>query len=183
MSETTIKIAPIPENLQLQVIQQTHYFINTAAEHYQRAICDIPVLFDLKGRAAGMYRVRSGQRVIRYNPYIFAKYYDENLSETVPHEVAHYVTDVLYGLKSIRPHGSEWKSVMQLFGVTANRTANYDLAGLPKRTHKLFNYSCGCRTFELTSRRHNKVLRGTGQYQCRDCGEKLSYINSQEKVA
>ena len=183
MSERNLFIDPIADNLQQQVIQKTRHFIITAADYYNHSFSEIPVLFDLKGRAAGMYRVRGGQRVIRYNPYIFAKYYDDNLNETVPHEVAHYVTDILYGLKSIRPHGAEWKSVMQVFGVAANRTANYDLAGLPKRQHKLFNYSCGCRTFELTSRRHNKVVRGTGQYQCLDCGGKLSFINSQEKVA
>lgn len=183
MSERNISIDPIAENLQQQVIQQTRHFINTAADYYNRSFSEIPVIFDLTGRAAGMYRVRCGQRVIRYNPYIFAKYYDDNFTETVPHEVAHYVTDVLFGLKSIRPHGAEWKSVMQVFGVAANRTANYDLAGVPKRQHKLFNYSCGCRTFELTSRRHNKVVRGTGQYQCLDCGGKLSFIKGKEKVA
>lgn len=183
MPERNTSIAPLAENLQQQVVHQTRHFLNVASDYYKRAFDEIPVLFDLKGRAAGMYRVRDGQCVIRYNPYIFAKYYDDNLSETVPHEVAHYVTDVLYGLRYIRPHGSEWKSVMQVFGVTANRTANYDLSGLPKRQHKLFNYSCGCRTFELTSRRHNKILRGTGQYQCRDCGGKLSFVDGQEKVA
>lgn len=182
MSDRNNAIAPIPENLQQQVIQQTRHFIKIASDYYDRSFNEIPVLFDLKGRAAGMYRVRAGQRVIRYNPYIFAKYYSDNLNETIPHEVAHYVTDVLYGLPSIRPHGVEWKSVMQLFGVRANRTANYDLAGLPKRQHQLFNYSCDCRTFELTSRRHNKILRGIGQYQCRDCGGKLTFIKNSAKV-
>ena len=179
MLEQNLAIKPISAYLQEQVVDKTNDFLKSAAEHYKHPFNEIPVLFDLKGRAAGMYRVKSGQRVIRYNPYVFAKYYDENFAETIPHEVAHYVTDVLYGLRDIRPHGNEWKSVMQMFGVTANRTANYDLTGLPQRQHKLFNYHCGCQNFELTSRRHNKILRGVGQYLCRDCGGRLKFVSAE----
>ena len=183
MPDRNFSIVPISENLQQRVIEQTNYFLNIASDYYSHTFSKIPVLFDLKGRAAGMYRVRYGQRVIRYNPYIFAKYFDDNFSETIPHEVAHYVTDILYGLKTIRPHGSEWKSVMQVFGVAANRTANYDLTGLPVRNHKKFVYHCGCQNYELTTRRHNKILRGQGEYVCRYCGGKLLFVKNQEKVA
>jgi SprT protein len=174
-------IPPIPENLQEQVIQETNHFIKSAADYYDQEMKEIPVLFDLVGKSAGMYRVKAGQRVIRYNPYVFAKYYDDNFSETIPHEVAHYVTDILFGLRHIRPHGAEWKSVMQVFGVTANRTANYDLTGLPVRSFQTFVYHCGCQNFELTSRRHNKVLKGTGHYMCRDCGKKLLFVKRVEQ--
>ncbi len=73
--------------------------------------CDfplIPIYFDLKGRAAGMYRVHNNDRVIRYNPFIFAKYFADNVKTTVPHEVAHYVVDMLYGAGRVTPHGAEW---------------------------------------------------------------------------
>lgn len=169
-------IPPISPAQQQQVIKQTGYFIKTAEEYFQQALNEIPVLFDLSGKAAGMYRVKAGQRVIRYNPYIFAKYFDDNFSETIPHEVAHYVTDVLYGLGNIKPHGSEWKSVMQVFGVAPTRTASYDLSGLPVRNFQKYMYRCGCQNYELTSRRHNKIVRGKGHYLCRDCGGKLIYV-------
>ena len=142
-------IQPISPAQQQQVIHQTHYFIQSAAEYFGKAFAEIPVLFDLSGKAAGMYRVKAGQRVIRYNPFIFAKYFDDNFAETIPHEVAHYVTDVLHGLHNIRPHGNEWKSVMQLFGVAATRTANYDLSGLPQRSFKKYMYQCACQNYEL----------------------------------
>jgi len=174
-------IQPISPDLQEQVINQTNYFIKNAEDYYQQSFAEIPVLFDLSGKAAGMYRVKAGQQVIRYNPYIFSKYFDDNFNETIPHEVAHYVTDELYGLKRIRPHGNEWKSVMQVFGVAANRTASYDLSGLPVRNFQKYVYHCGCQNYELTSRRHNKVLRGTGHYLCRDCGGKLLFVKNQDK--
>lgn len=174
-------IQPISSLQQEQVIAKTNYFIQSAADYYERCFDTIPVSFDLSGKAAGMYRVKNGQRVIRYNPYVFAKYFDDNMKQTIPHEVAHYVTDMLYGFAKSRPHGNEWKSVMQVFGVAANRTANYDLTDLPVRKHKMFAYHCGCQDFELTSRRHNKILRGMGSYQCRDCGGKLLFVKNLEK--
>lgn len=176
-------IQPITTAQQELVIHQTHHYIKSAADYYSRSLDEIPVLFDLSGKAAGMYRVKAGQKVIRYNPYVFAKYFNDNVSETIPHEVAHYVTDVLYGLGKIRPHGNEWKSVMQLFNAPANRTANYDLSGLPRRQYRTFVYHCGCQDYELTSRRHNKILRGEGHYLCRDCGGKLLFVKNKEKVA
>ena len=182
MSHREYLIQPISLVQQERVIKQTAHYLKTASDYYGEVFSEIPVLFDLSGKAAGMYRVKAGQQVIRYNPYVFAKYYDDNFSETIPHEVAHYVTDVLYGLRRIRPHGNEWKSVMQVFGVAANRTANYDLAGLPVRHFQKYIYQCGCQNYELTSRRHNKVLRGTGHYLCRECGDKLLFVKNQASI-
>lgn len=182
MLEQTIDIAPISSALQQRVIKKTHSLFITASEYFQHSFPAIPVLFDLSGKAAGMYRVKAGQRVIRYNPYVFSKYFDDNFKETIPHEVAHYITDEMFGLRNIRPHGDEWKSVMSIFGVAANRTANYDLTGLPVRNFKKFIYSCGCQNFELTSRRHNKILRGAGSYMCQDCGSKLVFVKKQKST-
>jgi len=61
-----------------------------------------------------MYRANKNHRVIRYNPYIFAKSFEDNLGLTVPREVAHYVTDMMFGHS--RPHGKEWHEVMRAFG-------------------------------------------------------------------
>ena len=171
MLDKNNSIQPISPACQERVIIKTNHFLKSAEEYYNRTFKEIPVLFDLTGRAAGMYRVKAGQSVIRYNPYVFSKYFDDN-----------YVTDILYGLKKIRPHGSEWKSVMQVFGVAANRTANYDLSGLPVRQYQKFQYYCGCQNYELTSRRHNKILRGAGHYLCRDCGNKLLFVKKQDKT-
>jgi SprT protein len=171
-------IQPISQIQQENVIEETTRFIMSAAAHFNTSFKTIPVLFDLRGRAAGMYRIKANQKVIRYNPFIFAKYYDDNFNETIPHEVAHYVTDELYGLRRIRPHGNEWKAVMQFFGVAANRTANYDLSGIPQRQHKTFLYHCTCQNYELTSRRHNKIRQGTGHYLCRSCGSKLLFVKT-----
>lgn len=120
-----------------------------------------------------MYRVTKNQRQIRYNPYIFSKYFDDNLAVTVPHEVAHYVADVVYGIKNIRPHGKQWKMLMDRFGADASRTCSYDLSGIPVRAARRHAYSCECSTHKLTSIRHNKIQRGTARYFCKTCRTEL----------
>ena len=165
---------------QEHVIEQTRHYIQQASDYFQQPFPDLPVLFDLRGKAAGMYRVRYSQRVIRYNSFIFARFFKDNVQQTIPHEVAHYISDQLYGLRNIRPHGKEWKAIMTFFGVEANRTANYDLSGLPVRRYNTFLYQCACQNYELTSRRHNKVLRGQGHYLCRECGGKLLFVKKQD---
>lgn len=163
-------IQPINETQQQQVCIETNRLLQKARELYKVNLSGIPVCFDLKGRAAGMYRIKMNQRCIRYNPYLFAKYFDDNMTATVPHEVAHYVTDIIYGLRTIKPHGLEWRNVMRDFGAKPLVTARYDLAGIPVRQQKRFEYQCDCTSHQFSTARHNKVIRGSARYHCRNCG-------------
>ena len=166
-------IDPIRPEQQQQVVALTQHYVMRAGAMFNRTFASIPVLFNLKGRTAGMYRVKRGQREIRYNPYLFAKYYDDNLAITIPHEVAHYVTDVMYGLSSIRPHGEEWRKVMQMFGADASRTCRYDLEGIPVRRLQRHEYRCGCEVYKLSAHRHRRIQSGRTRYFCRNCGIEL----------
>jgi len=96
-------VSPLGPEQRQRVVEATRRSIAQAGVLFGCEFAEIPVTFDLRGRAAGMYRVRGGQREIRYNPHIFAKYFSDNLENTVPHEVAHYVIDVLHGLRRVRP--------------------------------------------------------------------------------
>ncbi|MGD2055902.1 MAG: SprT-like domain-containing protein, partial [Gammaproteobacteria bacterium] len=131
--------------------------------------------FDLQGRAAGMYRVREGRRWIRYNPWIFARHLEDSLGQTIPHEVAHYVTDILYGLANIRPHGVEWRAVMHALGAEPRATGRYDLEGIPVRGQRRFDYRCDCTTHRLSICRHNRVQRSERTYVCRYCKAPLVF--------
>jgi SprT protein len=120
-----------------------------------------------------MYWHRQGQRVIRFNPWLFGKYFDDNLRNTVPHEVAHYLCDCLYGMRTIRPHGKEWRALMRLLDAEPQVRHQYDLQGVPQRRQHRFAYRCGCRRHALSAQRHRRIQRGLGFYQCRHCGERL----------
>lgn len=171
-------IQPINTGQRQRVIAATHDYIERASELFNRDFDLIPISFNLKGRAAGMYRISGQQRVIRYNPCVFALYFDENLSITVPHEVAHYVTEQMHGSSwrslpghhRVRPHGEEWRNVMQKFGVDASRTCGFEVTGIPIRAYRYYLYACDCRQHQLGSRRHNKVVSRQAYYHCRSCG-------------
>ncbi len=151
----------------------TSTWLQRARALFGLALPEIPVRFDLQGQTAGMYRARGGRREIRYNPLVFAHWYRENLADTVPHEVAHYVVDVLHG-RHARPHGMEWRAVMAAFGVAPKRTCDFDLSALPVRRERRFRYRCGCGEQQLSATRHNRVVRGQTRYRCRTCGQHLT---------
>ena len=169
-------VEPIGKHQQQQVLQQTDQYLQQACKLFDLDYVPVPVSFDLRGRAAGMYRVSKGERLIRYNPWIFSRHYAANLSETVPHEVAHYVADRLFGLHRIQPHGDEWKLIMRALGAEPRVRADFDLSGVPVRRQQRHNYRCQCREYQLTSSRHNKVCREQASYHCRLCGAALIYV-------
>ncbi len=169
----TSVIEPITKHQQKQVIECTREFINQAESLFRRTIDPIEIAFDIRGKTAGMYRVAYGKRLIRYNPFIFAKFFEDNLANTVPHEVAHYISDVLFGLQNIRPHGAEWKNIMTGFGAEPIRTCNYNMDGIAVRQFRLFPYKCDCSDHQLTSRRHNQIQLRRKTYFCRKCRQSL----------
>lgn len=170
-----MQITPLSSVQQQQVAAATSDCIRRVGELLDHPLGPVPVSFELRGRAAGMYRVQGGERQIRYNPYIFGKYLADNLANTVPHEVAHYATDVLYGLRNIRPHGAEWRAVMQLLGAAPVATCRYDLSGIPLRRQRRYNYRCACSTHAITAARHNRVASGRVCYFCKHCGTALAF--------
>jgi SprT protein len=176
-------IAPIDVRQQELVLEQTHLYIKRAGEIFGQGFDAIPVLFNLRGRCAGMYCVKHRQRQIRYNPHIFAKYFEDNLAVTVPHEVAHYVIDCLYGIRKVRPHGAEWKNLMLSFGADTSRTCRYDFSGIPVKEEKRYDYQCSCKTHQLTARRHNRVLKKRMHYLCKSCNGKLIYTPQERRAA
>ena len=141
-------IEAINAELRRQVIEATNICIEQAENIFERNFTQIPIKFDLRGRAAGTYQVLGRHRLIRYNPYIFARFFNENLLNTVPHEVAHYVTDEIYGIgkrrffgsRGVKPHGKEWQSIMRKFGVEPRATCNFDMSGLPVRNYQYYSY-------------------------------------------
>ena len=168
-------IEPISSELRQQVVEKTASYIASAEEVLERSFDRIPVLFDLKGSTAGMFRADGRQREIRYNPWIFAKYWEENYKSTVPHEVAHYIVHELYGMRSVKPHGREWLAIMNRFDADPGVTFQLDLSGIPRRRQRTHAYQCGCRTHEVSTTRHNRVQRGEGSYLCRYCHVQLEY--------
>ena len=131
--------------------------------------------FKLKGRVAGKAWY-SGRR-LSFNLLLAKDNLLSFLNETVPHEVAH-----LYQMKmnpDSKPHGQEWKYIMNLGGYDARRCHNYDMQSVKSATKKreIFEYICGCGTpHKLTKTRHNRVMRGTHSYVCKKCHQQIRFV-------
>jgi SprT protein len=166
-------ISPIETSAQQHVIDETLKYLQLASDILCRSFRPINILFDLSGMASGMFLLKHGVPTIRYNPHIFAKYFDYSLANTVPHEVAHYVIYSLYGPKAVRPHGREWKELMLKFGATPSRTNSLNLDGIPTKRQKRYLYRCNCMDHLITSRRHNTIVAGKARYYCRACKAEL----------
>ena len=166
-------IEPIDSHEQASVVALTADYIARAESIFQQRFPTVEVEFDLYGGSAGMFKVHGNHCWIRYNPWLFAKYFEENQSGTVPHEVAHYIIHRVYGLHRVRPHGQEWQALMHKFKADASVTSDFDLTGIPQRRQRRFTYHCDCRTHELSTRRHYTVLRRKASYHCLKCKVEL----------
>ena len=164
-----INVEPISTIQQQQVVDRVTELLLQCEQQFACSFKLLPVCFDLTGRTSGMYVLKNRQKYFRFNPFIFAKYFEDGLATTVPHEVAHYVSDILYGIKNIRPHGKEWQSIMQVLGVKPQVTGSYNLDGIPVKRQRRFDYECGCMTHQITTTRHNKILHGKTGYRCQKC--------------
>lgn len=171
-----VQIEPIGRSQQAEVVAATEDCIKSAERRYDRRFSPLPVQFDLRGKCAGMYQRSGDIRRIRYNPWLFAKHYAYSLRQTVPHEVAHYIADCLWGISCIKPHGREWRSVMATLGAEPAVTTNYSLEGIPVRQYQRFDYQCDCQTHRLTAIRHRRVLLGSASYRCPRCGGPLRAV-------
>jgi SprT protein len=174
--EATFVVQPISDTQQRQVEQRNEEYIRLAEGIFGRRFDRIPVLFDLKGRSAGMFKIIGKRWLIRYNPWIFGKYFEENLRGTVPHEVAHFIVHEVYPRRGVKPHGCEWQDLMARFGADPGVTFDLDLEGVPQRSQKSHRYHCGCQVHEVSSTRHNRVQRRKMHYHCCSCDGRLIYV-------
>jgi SprT protein len=160
-------------DLQQRARALTAELLAQAAHHFGVAFPAPTLRFDLRGKTAGQARTRDGRACeIRYNLALLARHPEDFLARTVPHETAHLVAFRLCGPR-VKPHGHEWEAIMRLFGAEPSRCHNYDIAGLQTRRLRRFAYRCDCRSHQLTSIRHKRILAGQ-VYLCRQCGKPLS---------
>jgi SprT protein len=152
---------------------------------YNRSIPLPTVSFDLRGGAAGEAK---GGRQMRLNMGFVAKYAEDMINQTVPHEVAHLwlyavgdpshvrsyedsVSSFYSGRRARRsPHGDTFMRTLAFLGGETKRTHSYDVSEVKKG----FKYSCGCpgRVFVLSTRKHN-IIKSGRRCWCKKCGADL----------
>ena len=141
-----------------------------ADEHFSRRFDRPQSNFKQRGRAAGTAYLQRNE--LRFNYFMFLQDKEHFLQTVVPHEVSHIIVYQLFGA-NVRPHGVEWRGVMQaVFACKAERTHTFAVP-TPKRA---FTYRCECREHLLSVRRHAKTTKGV-EYLCRQCKAKLTFLH------
>lgn len=124
----------------------------------------IPVSYrtDLK-KVAGLAWCYSNIR-IELSEQLFLENIEKFFLTTIPHEVAHILTVMLYP-EAKQDHGPEWKSVMRILGIEPKRCHNYNILSCYK-PGSYFRYSCSCNPHHnLTKIRHKRINLGQ-VYSC-----------------
>lgn len=137
--------------------------------------CDVS--YDVRGVAAGWARYRgldSGGRVrvsMAFNARILYHNVEEFIEQTVAHEVAHVID---FALRGESAHDKRWKRIMRALGARPERLHSFEAGVKKTRKVKRYAYHCACRDIELSSIRHNRVVKGEQIYRCKLCGCDLS---------
>lgn len=142
------------------------------------------IIFKRNGTTAGYSNYYKKELMFQLD---FAEHNKEDfLTSTVPHEVAHYVDDEVYGNKYVnnrrQVHGPRWQYIMtRVFGLNPHRCHNYDTSVTITKQQSRHEYTCGCRTHMVSTTIHNKMLRGQNRI-CLYCKQKIVLKQSYAKT-
>ena len=136
------------------------------------------VVYKKRGTTAGTANYRTW--TIDLNPVLLMENVDAFIERTVPHELAHLITDRVYPEAHTRRfrgekrevHGPRWRSVMRTLGVAdSTRCHSYDTSSV-KRSKTSYEYKCTVcgSTFSLGPKRHAKMLQSATAYRHTVCG-------------
>ena len=86
---------------------------------------------------------------------------ETRIQNTILHEIAHALCVYVYGIRSCRGHGSNWKAIAKQIGCDAKRCFDSSTVNVPKGKYSLICDNCGDE-----SPKHRKVTR---TYACAKC--------------
>lgn len=127
-----------------------------------------------------------GGHTIRLNPVFLNQDPDGYIKQVVGHEYCHIAQHNLYGNRT-SAHGREWKNLMRICGLTADRCHTYKapegvVLGKPKAK---FNYVCDtCGGNVIAGPTHHRKMQAGASLYHSGCGTKsrLKYVGDLGRV-
>jgi len=133
---------------------------------------EIPKLeYNLTGFCAGQAWIDR----LRFNMELCKTNESDFIAQTVPHEVAHYISRIMFGSYGMG-HKKYWKDIMRALGCEPRRCHSYDCSTVvrKRRTVKRYPFSCDCNGYYmLSSIKANRY----GSYTCRKCHSHLKPLS------
>ena len=157
----------ITEAIKKRVDTKIDQCIATIEKKYNVKFKKPTVHYNVKGTTAG--KAWCKQWVVGFNPVLLNENVDDFINRTVPHELSHLATELIYphahraGFGRKRsPHGTEWASIMTALGADASRCHTYNVENARVKRKATYSYKCACcgHKFELGPKRHAKIKAG-----------------------
>ena len=179
-----MKIVPLTDSREpvRQLAERTQQYLDRLSERYpvefQGLLLTLKPVVNMGARAgtAQCRQTRSGnaEYMVRYNLALYQRDPSAFLEITVPHEVAHIATFVLYPRQRIG-HGAAWQAIMHEFGADPARCHRFDTDGLVRRQRR-WVYRCNCpdNRHAISTRMHNAIQRGQRRC-CVTCGSVIRF--------
>lgn len=181
----------VPQALQDRITQKLKDCIQILEAKYNRSFKMPIVKYDLRGRVAGTAYSIKNEIQINAGLLLDPRYTEEQINNTVPHELAHLVTYVLYPETMTRqyyawgkrtkaqPHGPRWQEVMWAMGVVPTRTHNMDTTNVKvvRSNSRTIEWKCSkCGTsFMLSPKKSEQVRRFPNSMYHRACRDSRLY--------
>jgi SprT protein len=161
-----------------------------ASERFNRPFETPTIRFAKRGTTAGTASSKKWE--LNFNEILLNENVEHFVKQTVAHEVAHLIDHAVFDSHAVKfcsftgkrkkrqSHGANWKRVMYVLGVPADRCHTYDVANskIKRRPSATFDYKCtGCgKVVSMGKIRHGKMQSGTASYSHNGCrGAKLVY--------
>jgi len=141
------------------------------------------VVFNVTNSAAGY--ACSGSNTIRLNPTLLMQNVNDFLTDTVPHEFAHIVADIVYPTghldkrkktKRVPHHGTGWKHVMGVFGLPPRVHHGYAVEHSVRSQRYPHTCSVCGELYQLTVKQAESVRIRAGSLFHNRCGKDSKFI-------
>lgn len=188
MTDVQLQMEPGAERYsEVYLVSRVHeaaqHWAQIAEAHFHpetgRFFPKLDVSFALKGRAAGSarYLPLPNRAEVRINRDLLLRYPRRVIGQTVPHEIAHVAAGWRYGPR-IKPHGREWRFVMQtVFGKVADTC--HEMQALPANPTNYAIAHCGCDNPHFLPPRKALAAQVEGRLRCGRCKQSVVVDPSQ----
>lgn len=177
----------ISTTIKQRVQEKINEGIALAEKMYGVKIKQPHVVYNKRGTTAGTANYRTW--TIDLNAGLLNEHTDAFIAHTVPHELAHLITDQMYpeshkqelvwtgnGYKRTKRdvHGANWQSVMRVLGVVdSTRCHSYDTTNVKiHKTTVKYEAQCSCcnKAIAIGPKVHNRIINGYlyGHKGCRN---------------